>query len=180
LNIQVRYLHDNGGTYTQDASVIPFGRISLPILASMPAGGYATEVVSTNGVMFTAERSTYFGANWKAGDSSVGSLVTATRWMFAEGSVGFFHTYITMGNPTTTPANVTVTFRMENGAVATHYVTVPARGRASVDVNSLSLPWASFATDVQVTNGVPIIAERVSYWPDPNWHGVHISRGRPQ
>jgi hypothetical protein len=177
--VQVKYLHANGIEYTQNATVPGYARVTL-IPPTMPAGSYSFSVSTTNGVPIVAERSMYT-PSWKAGDNEIGTPTTSTLWRFAEGATNSpsFSGYLLLGNFTTTTANVTLTFRLENGATVRSTTTVPARGRRTVTLGSIAgLVAAPFGIEVSSTNGIPIVAERSMFWPTP-WVGVHTSMGRP-
>ncbi|MFN8058143.1 MAG: hypothetical protein U0Q12_03200 [Vicinamibacterales bacterium] len=128
-----------------------------------------------------AERSTFYGANWEVGTSGVGTTLTATQWLFADGSVSTdTDTYYLLANDVLY-ANVTMTFRRTDGGVVTYTVSVPPRARVSVDPRSvprLAVPgW--FAVEVNVTNGVAIVAERATYHlAFPGWVRGSVSLGR--
>ena len=54
----------------------------------------------------------------------------STRWFHAEGATGsFFDTYILVGNPNPTVANLTVTFLKDDGTTLVRNKQVPANGR---------------------------------------------------
>ncbi|MGH7293125.1 MAG: hypothetical protein ACREJT_18025 [Myxococcota bacterium] len=180
LTLELRYLHESGATYTQTETVPAYSRATPVPTSSITWGTYAVEMVATNGVPFVAERSLYTGTNWKVLDTSLASSETSTTWQFAEGATGTFHEYVLLGNPSSTPATVNLRFKLENGGAVVNYgITVPARSRATVDVNGVpGLSSAIFATTV--TSNVPIVAERAMYWPTSGagWSAMHLSRGR--
>ncbi len=64
----------------------------------------------------------------------------------------------------TTPANVTLTYLLDNGTTLTASKIVPALGRLTVDVESDAPALASAAFATRVTSDVPIVAERAMYW----------------
>jgi YD repeat-containing protein len=177
--VEVRYLHTNGVEYVQTATVPATGRFTLNP-PTMPAGGYAVTVSSTNSIPIVAERSMYT-PSWKAGDNEIGTPTQSTLWRFAEGATNSpsFSGYLLLANFSTTTANISLTFRLENGTTLTSTTTVPPRGRRTVTLASIpGLAAAPFGIEVWSSNGIPIVVERSMFWPSP-WVGVHTSMGRP-
>ena len=106
---------------------------------------------------------------WTEGHSSVGLTSPSLRWLLAEGRVGGpleHQTYILLGNPSTTTAEVTITYLRGDGSVVTKPYVVPPTSRANVFVNGEvpELHDEAFGASVAVTNGVPIFVERSLYW----------------
>jgi len=100
-----------------------------------------------------------------------------TTWYFAEGSVGgSFQEYLTILNPGTQAATVTVQYLFQNQAAVTKVHTVAASSRATINANSdlgISTSAAQQAISVIVTSTQPVVAERPMYF---NWEGL-ISSG---
>jgi hypothetical protein len=100
-------------------------------------------------------------------DSSLGNTAAGTAWYFAEGYTGAtFQEYLTVQNPVTSTARVTVTFLPQGAARAaprTVGFVVPALGRATENIRRDN---AGGQPDVgmMVTSDQPIVAERVEYW----------------
>ena len=105
------------------------------------------------------------------------AVAPATRWLFAEGSQGYFDTYVLLANSNTTPANITVNFLLEGGGVVTYPVTVDAKKRFTLFAGSVpQLVNQSFGIDI--TASQPIIAERSMYLPGARlFEGGHESAG---
>jgi hypothetical protein len=86
-------------------------------------------------------------------------------WYFAKGATGtFFDTYILLSNPGASPANVTLTYLLDDATTVTEQRTVAPNARVTVSVESshARLSNASFST--QVVADAPIVAERSMYW----------------
>ena len=79
----------------------------------------AVSTVVASDVPIVSERSMYWPGDatpFGEGHNSSGVVATATRWGLAEGRIGGprnFTTYILLANPTTTAAEVTVTYLRE-------------------------------------------------------------------
>lgn len=180
-NVTIYYLHENGTVYSTSTTVPAGTRTTVGTPGTVPSGGFGIHVAVTSGSAIVAERVMYGGTDWTIGLAGIGSGVARTNWRFAEGSSGtFFSTWILLANPSVTPAAVTLRFRTMAGVLVTQNVTVPARGRLAVSVDAIpGLSSTEFGTEVQVTNGVGIVAERVTYWPDGGWYGGHLTLGHP-
>jgi hypothetical protein len=103
-----------------------------------------------------------------------------TAWYFAEGSQGFFDTWILVVNPDSRDADVHFTFMTEAGEVVETEVAVPAGARHTLYTGSLpALAGRSFT--LTVVASVPIVAERAMYFGTARfWEGGHASAGSPE
>jgi hypothetical protein len=164
--VRLRYLHANGQTYIQDVTVPAQRRVTV-YPGSVPAGSFGCAITVLSGPPIGAERMLYGGPNWTISHAGVGADQLATTWRFTEGpDSAFFETYLLLANPGSAAAAVTVTFIKTDGAVVTTTTSVPAGGRANVWVPGVpGMAAGDFRTVVSVTNGVPIVAERATYWP---------------
>lgn len=127
-----------------------------------------------------AERSTYFETTptqlWSGGHGSPGVTFPATYWTFAEGATGSFRdTFLLLGNPGDTAANITAYFTLADGRVLSYADTVPARGRLTLPLNTIttstytgpatpSHALADAEFSMYVVASAPIVAERAMYW----------------
>jgi hypothetical protein len=184
-NVTVRFLLDTGDTITEAKMIPANGRLTINIGAEPDPRlrNAAVSTVVTSDVPIVVERSMYWIGDvvpWAEGHNSFGVTNAGTHWGLAEGRVGTptnFHTYILLGNPQATAANVTVTFLRENGnAPIVQTYTVPPTSRFNIDVNAVSpnMHDETVAADVRVTNGVPIVVERSMYW---DWRGLLFKAG---
>ena len=113
------------------------------------------------------------------GHNSSGVESTDTIWGLAEGRIGgphAFDTYILLANPSSSEAQVTITYLREGGTPIVKQHTVPATSRFNIDVKTMvpELQDSSFGARIEVTNQVPIAVERSVYW---NANGVFWSGG---
>jgi subtilisin-like proprotein convertase family protein/BarA-like signal transduction histidine kinase len=152
---------------------------SIPELANR-SFGFTVEATQP----IVVERSMYFGDTptriFAGGHASAGAPDPSLSWYFAEGATGaFFDTYILLGNPGATPANVTLTYLLDSGITVTGHKTVAPNSRLTVGVEGEDAQLANAAFSTQVASDVPIIAERSMYWVgDPlPWTEGHNSVG---
>jgi autotransporter-associated beta strand protein len=180
-NVAVKYLLDSGETLTVPKVVPPNGRVTINIEAEGDERLHnaAVSTVVTSDLPIIAERSMYWSAPpWHEAHNSFGVVDLGTRWGLAEGRVGgalHFHTYILLANPQSSEAQVTVTYLREEGAPIVRQYTVPPTSRFNIDVNAIvpEMRDESFGALIEVTNGVPIAAERSMYWDSQGvfWSG---------
>jgi hypothetical protein len=120
------------------------------------------------------------------GHASAGATSAATRWMFAEGATGpLFDEFILLANPEAAPADVRLTFLVEDGRTFTKVVTVAAHARFNVWVDyesfdggaTFPLANVSHSTVVESLDGVGIVAERSMWWPGTGWSEGHNAFG---
>lgn len=142
--------------------------------------GVALEV--TSDIDIVVERSMYWGGgrfnfpqlgsrpitDMRAGHNSAGVNETRTSWSFAEGSAGFFQTYILVSNPSATSATVAVKYLTSLGEELSETREIAAGARQTFFANealgALGRPQVDFATEVIALNGVGVVAERAMYW----------------
>ena len=104
-----------------------------------------------------------------------------TRWLFAEGSQGFFSTFVLLANPGATPATVTMTFLREGGRAGRADVHRRSRPRASPSRAGTIPELAEHVVLDRRRLSAPIIAERAMYFGTTRfWDGGHESAGVPE
>lgn len=165
---------------------------ALPQLADAE---FSAVVESLDNVDLVVERTMAWPSPTRRGaHNSIGVTSPAPRWFLAEGSTGFFSTFILIANPDpTATARVRVTFLKPGGGTI---VYKPDPGNPNVDEIILgpntrynvwpnaevaALANEAFSTVVESTNNVGIIAERAMYWnTETVFEGGHNSVGVTQ
>jgi hypothetical protein len=96
---------------------------------------------------------------------------------FAEGSQGYFSTFLLLNNPHPTANAARVTYFREQGAPVVRDYVLPARARTTIFIGAdPELVDAAFG--MHVAFSAPAIAERVMYFgTTPFWEGGHASAG---
>jgi hypothetical protein len=128
-----------------------------------------------------AERALYFGRPGQpfvAGHVGAGVTDPATSWLFAEGSTGFFDTYVLVANPGTTAATVDVSYFVEGQAtpiVRSH--TVAPASRLTINVNGEGGVLAASSMAMSLMSTVPVVVERSMWWPSGRWEEAHLVAG---
>lgn len=170
--VTLTYLLDTGQTVTRTRTMAANSRLTVPVGDEDPLlkrANASTRV--TSDVPVVVERAMYWPApftTWAEAHNSFGVTETALRWGLAEGRVGgphVFETYVLLANPGATAAQVRLTFLRTDGTTVVKDYTVAPTSRFNVPVNAFvpELHDESFATVVEVLNGVPIAVERAMY-----------------
>lgn len=184
------YILFNPGSSPTNATVTfyqPDGT-ATPTTVPVPAGGQtvvsANTVLSSNNVNNSATVTSsqpiiaerfmtfhYTGPVGGSGTSSIpgatdvmGSQYTSYHFQFAEGYTGTnFGEYLTLENPGSVAANVSVHYLIQGGGTVTGTYSVPAHSRYTVNTNKVTgVAGMSFSMDV--TSDTPILAERPMYF----------------
>ena len=108
-------------------------------------------------------------ANWFEAHNSFGVTATATKWALAEGRVGQgpgFGTFVLVGNPSGSAADIRATFLRTNGTTVVKTYTVNPTSRFNIWVNNdvPELANEDFGVVIDVLNGVNVAVERAMYW----------------
>lgn len=183
--VTVRFLRESGVPFVQQFTVGPTSRLnvfagSYPDLVNT---SFSIVVESTTPII--AERAMYFGRPpqqllWVAGHESAGVPALSTNWFHAEGATGpYFDEYILIGNPNSTPANITATYLLESGVSIAKSYTMPAQSRLTINVELQDPQLADAAVSTTVSADVPVVSERAMYWPGTGatWTEAHNSFG---
>jgi uncharacterized repeat protein (TIGR01451 family) len=186
--VTVRYLIEGGNAVIKTHDLAPQSRTTVSVNADDPALATASVgAVVTSDVPIFAERAMYVNAGGTLGGGSASSASNqaATQWYFGEGSTGpFFHAFLSLLNPGTTPAAATVTYHMSDGSTAAKAYDVPAEGRRTVYFNGEAADdptLAALATGpvwFMVNSTQPIVGERAMWWAaDWPWYEGHAALG---
>ncbi len=184
VNAEVTFLNDEGQTHSMTVPLGPKAQriIRVNDVPGLEAAAVSTVVKSPGGAPLIVERTMFWDrAGYYGGHGGSAVDGPRTKWYFAEGSQGFFDTYVLLANATDTPAQVTVTFLLDAAGAAPVEVAVPVAAHARKTI------WAGdYATlvdrafSIVVEADVPVIAERAMYFGQvPFWAGGHESAGVP-
>ena len=167
-NVTATFMKSDSTT-VQTTLIVDAGRRgTISIDAYIPSDSVSTQI--TSNVPVIAERPIYWSARGieKAGGHvSVGVTAPANTWYLAEGTVGGEHnfdTWITVQNPNSNEANITLTFMKTDSGSVTYSTTVSGTQRITILANDYVSNDSSFSTLIESTNGVGIIVERPMYW----------------
>jgi hypothetical protein len=169
-NVTVAFLLSTGTEVPVTFVVPKTSRHTLRVNELAGLDNVNASAVVTSDVDILVERSMYWpGPARRGGHNSVGVPAPAPKWYLAEGSLGFFETYVLIANPGNTQAEVKVSYLQEGGGVIERTLSVAARSRRTIGVGDPNDPAGApnagaFSTVVETTNGTNIVVERAMYW----------------
>jgi hypothetical protein len=155
---------------TLSYNVLASGVLSVGLRENTRVPGASIATIVESDAPFVAERFTKW-PTFRTGNilgygshGSEGSASLSTRWLFAEGVIGAFHTYVTLLNPSAQTANLTVVYLGGDGVTqVVRQHTVAPDSRATIDVNADAAGLASTDLGIVIDSDVPIAAERSIY-----------------
>ena len=162
------------GTATRDVagSVPANSRKTYNAADAFPDNPGVSVIVESN-VPVVAEKAVY-GNNRNWGHDSIGASMLSNQWYLAEGCTAEgFTTRVSVMNPNTTLAKVSLTYMTAAGPVAGPSETLPANSRGSYDVGA-AVP-GQWSVSTQVTSDQPVVAERAMFGNNGTW--AHDSIG---
>ena len=152
------------------------------------------KITSTNSVPIVVERTMYWDNtvvgnqqrnNNKAtleedrrigGNNTIAAMSPALTWYFAEGTTREpYIEWMTVQNPNTDSADVTITFMKSDSSTASTTTTILGGRRYTMNASSVLGTGIDASVKIESTNGVGIIAERPMYFE--NYQGGHITIG---
>lgn len=140
-------------------------------------------MVVSSDVPIIAERAMYWsrpGVFWAGGHESAGVTAPALSWFLAEGATGpYFDEFILVGNPNEEAVTLSIRYLLTDGTTVDQALEVPARSRATIDVEAVDLRLANAAVSATVTASQPVVVERAMYWPGQpsEWQEAHNAFG---
>jgi hypothetical protein len=126
--VSVEFLPENGSVVLLADGVDARSPLTIRVNDHVPGAATSTIVHSIAAIPLAVERTMSWDARGYGGHGGT-SVSPATRWLFAEGSQGYFNTFVLLANANASPVDVTVDFLLEGGGVVTMPVNVPAKSR---------------------------------------------------
>ena len=180
--VRIIFTKEAGGVITQDRTLLPMSqtRIKLDEIQGLEATSVSTMVISTSGVPLVVERTMRWDATGYGAHAEKASPGAATEWYFAEGSQGFFSTFLLLANPQPPPNTAHVTWLREGAAPLQRDYPIGPSSRYTVNAgDDADLVNTSFGA--HVVFDLPGVAERAMYFgTNPIWRGGHASAGIPE
>ena len=178
--VVLRFLKDTATTVTWPVTVAPRRRLTINPgqLASVSNSSFATIIESDQEVV--VERTMKWDQSNYGAHTEKALTGPASNWFFAEGSQGFFLTYVLLTNPSTSQNRASVRFLRESGGPIVQEFTLAPLSRRTVDCGAIAaLANASFGIEVTFLDA-PGAAERAMYFglpPDRLFKAGHESAG---
>lgn len=177
--LSITFLTADGRTVVRQYVVSPRSRLTVNVEEQDPAlRDAAVSSILTADRPIVAERAMYWpgtAAEWLDAHDALGTLGEGTRWGVADGRAGGplgFETFLLLANRHDVPAEVRLTFLRAGGEPVERRFTVAPHSRFTVWVNMMvpELQDEAFGVLLESLDGVPIVAERATYWsPGTRW-----------
>jgi hypothetical protein len=151
--------------------------IQVDTIPGLEDAEVSTIVTGPQSLPIFVERTMRWNSTGYGAHTDKASQRTSLKWYFAEGSQGFFFTYLLLANPQNVQNDVTVRYLREGVSPVTRTYTLQPLERHTVDIGAdAALVNTSFG--MEVTFALPGIAERAMYFGlNPLWVGGHESVG---
>jgi subtilisin-like proprotein convertase family protein len=176
--VRVDFLQEGASPVTHYNNVAPNAPLQLHVDDLVPPGAVSTVVHSTDAVPLAVERTMSWDSTGYGGSGGT-AISPDLQWLFAEGSQGYFDTYLLLANDNDASVSATVRFLLEGGGVFTYPVTLDAHKRRTIYAGDIpALINTSFG--MEVTADAPITAERAMYFPHTGarvFEGGHEAAG---
>jgi len=181
----VEYLLNGGAPVAKDYALKAHSRTTVSVNEAVgPEKDVSIDVKTDAEVMCERPMYFYYHNAWEGGHDVVGATEGSPVWYFPTASSGpGFESWLCVANPGDTENKVLFEVYGDGGDYNSQEVTMPARSRATFDVNAVSAnvrnPW------LKVTGTHDIVAERPVYFsyspkidPEPytiaTWGGIEI------
>jgi autotransporter-associated beta strand protein len=179
--ITLTFSTEGGEQVTQTRTLAPQSHTTVHVdeIAGLAGKADSTRVTSESSLPLIVERSMFWDKSYYAGHTGGAVEQASPDWFFAEGSQGFFQTYVLVINSNPAPVDLTFTFFRENDTPLVQTMSVGASSRFTLDSGMIpGLVDRSFGIAVHAS--APIMAERATYFGSTKarlWSGGHASAG---
>jgi hypothetical protein len=170
------------GTIVPHTVVLPAQRrttLAVDTIPGLESTATAAIVQTDQAPPIVVERTMRWNESGYGASTEKAASALSRTWYFAEGSQGFFSTFLLLVNPQASSNEVTVRFLRESAAPVTRTYTMSPRQRLTIDAGSVpELVDRSFG--IEVTFVEPGLAERSMYFgTHALWDAGHESAGVP-
>jgi hypothetical protein len=174
----ITYLREDGATFTQGLTLAPNSRSTVTVDSVPGVQATAFSSVVSSPLPIVVERTMRWDPSGYGSHTEKAAEALSRTWYFAEGSQGFFETFILLANPAPVPTTASVEFLLEGGGAVPKSYTVPPRSRLTIYAGGIpELVNRSFATTVRFS--IAAAAERAMYFGTPVFNAGHESAGAP-
>ena len=178
--VTIDFLRGDGATVPHTLTVPAQQRTTVAVdaIPGLEAASMAA-VVTAHGYPLVVERTMRWDQTGYGASTEKAASALSRTWYFAEGSQGFFSTFLLLVNPQATTNGVSVRFLREFGGPVTRTYTMAPRQRLTIDAGAIpDLVGRSFGIDVAFAE--PGMAERSMYFGrSALWEAGHESAGAP-
>jgi hypothetical protein len=183
ITAAVTFFKESGGSVVQQVALPAQSRRTIRVddTAGLESTAMSTSV-RTIAAPILVERTMRWGqagAPQYGAHSDKATAGAARTWYFAEGSQGFFFTYLLLANPSDRANTATIDWLIEGAPAQRRVVSLAPRSRTTIDAGAdAALAGRSFG--IVVTFAEPAVAERAMYFgrpPDVLFKAGHDSAG---
>jgi hypothetical protein len=181
--VTVTFLREGGANVTETRVIPAHSRLTVRVddVVGLAHSAVSVQVSSDDGLPLAVERTQTWDDTSYGGHTEGAVAAPSTRWYFAEGSQGFFDTFVLLANPHATAVDVTLTFLREADTPVTTTLQVAPRSRRTIHAGGIAgLTHRSFGITVEATQ--PVVAERAMYFGTTAarpWTGGSATAGVP-
>ena len=178
-NVSVTYMLSDGTIEERNLVVLAQSRYTIAAHESSQVGldqAFSTQVVADQPII--VERAMYWpnGEGTLGGHGSPGVNSPASTWYLAEGYTGNgTNTFVLLQNPSSTSAQVAVTYMLQGGGVIERNVTVPAKSRYTIETHSSEQVGVDQAFSTKIVSTQPVIVERSMYFNNGGHGAVGVN-----
>src|SRR4029453_3191967 len=176
----ITYLRQDGQSYTQGVS-LGASSVTTVLTDSTPGlefTAFSSVVSSPLGLPLVVERTMRWDPTGYGAHTDKASEALARTWYFAEGSQGFFQTFLLLSNPANAANNARVEFLIEGGAPVVKNYPLTPRSRLTIFAGDIA-EVVNKSFGITVTFDRAAAAERAMYFGTPTFNGGHESAGAP-
>ncbi len=174
VDVEVTYMIRGGINQVRHYTVGPKTRETVKVNDAIGDGKEVSMQVCC-ALPIIAERPMYFNyqGKWTGGHDVIGATTLSKVWYFAEGYTGLgFDQWLCLQNPNPAPTKVNITYMFRGGGTKVQILSVGAKTRETVSVNSAI--GLNKEVSMKVESDQEIIAERPMYFNYMNkWDGGH-------
>jgi subtilisin family serine protease len=183
VDAKVTFLRPAASPIVQIHRLSARSRLTLHVdqIPGLESTDVSTVVESLGGLPLAVERTMTWDGGAYGAHGGTAVEAPSTAWYFAEGSQGFFDTYLLLANPGAVAATVAVHYLREDAPPVIRTYTVDPMSRTTIYAGD-DLELMNHAFSMVVASDQAIIAERAMYWSRPGlfWAGGHESAGVPE
>jgi len=175
--VTISYYSAAGGTpQVVNALVSPASELAENVNSDVGPDKMISAVVSSPNRIYVSRTINRMGTAGRLdGSTTVPASAPSQTWIFPEGYVGIsFQEYLSLFNPGTNSANVTIQTAPQASSSAnapSESVNVPGLSRTTVNIRSLFVSAPVKSLGLIVNSDQPIVAERVEYFGDGSGSG---------
>ena len=165
--VQVTFFRQGQAPVRKNVTLAGKTRLMLntATVAGMADAAFGVEIAGNEAV--SADRTTFWDLGGREAHSEH-AVESSPTWYFAEGATtGRFSLFYLLTNPSSQPANATVTFLRQVGPPIVKQVVIPGYARVTIPVNTADPGLASADLGGIVAADRPIVAERSMYLSSP-------------